>query len=103
MKAPSCPAGTLLLLLLFSGSRVRLGAAFRLVAFLCVSVLPAVSPAGGCGFVYVVQRLGVQREEEALEIEGFALACRLHETSMRLYLSQPPCLLQLVPSLIIAN
>lgn len=40
------------------------GAAFRFVAFLCVSGLPAVGPAGGCGFVYVVQR--VQRVE-ALE------------------------------------
>lgn len=81
---------------------MRLRAAFRLVAFLCVSGLPAVSPAGGCGFVYVVQSLRVQREE-ALEIEGFALACRLREASMCVFLSQPPSRTQFVPSLIIAN
>ena len=69
-----------------SAPRVRLGAAFRLGAFLCVSFPPAVSPAGGCGFVYVeqslraseLQSLRVQREE-ALEIEGFSsLAASLH-------------------------
>lgn len=67
--APCCT----LLHPLLSAPRVRLGAAFRLVAFLCVSGLPAVSPAGGCGFVYVVQSLRVQREEEALEDEDLAL------------------------------
>ena len=96
---PVCPAGSLLL---FFSSRVRLRAAFRLVAFLCVSGLPAVSPAGGCGFVYVVQRLRVQREED-LEIEGFAVACQLCETCMWLFQSQPPSCIQFVPSLVIST
>lgn len=65
MTAPSRPAGTAAVL----WCRVRLRAAFRLVAFLCVSDPPAVHPAGGCGFVYVVQSLRVQREEEEEEVE----------------------------------